>query len=50
MARVGAPGVESPGSVFLTGIGFAVLLALIGAVPAALRAGRLSIVDALAMR
>ena len=50
MSRFGAPGLRFPGIVFLTGIGFAVLLAIVSAVPAAVRAERLSIVDALAMR
>jgi len=50
MSRFGAPGLKFPGIVFLIGIGFAMLLALVSAVPAALRAERLSIVDALAMR
>jgi putative ABC transport system permease protein len=50
MSRFGAPGLKFPGIVFLIGTGFAVLLALVSAVPAAVRAERLSIVDALAMR
>jgi putative ABC transport system permease protein len=50
LSRFGLPGLELPGTVLLIGIGFAVLLALVSAVPAAIRAERLSIVDALAMR
>jgi len=50
LSRYGLPGLELPGIVLGVGVGFAVLLALVSAVPAALRAERLSIVDALAMR
>jgi putative ABC transport system permease protein len=50
MARVGAPGLTFPGIVFVAGVGFALLLALASALPAAWRAQRLSIVDALAVR
>jgi putative ABC transport system permease protein len=50
MARVGAPGLRMPGIVFAIGIGFAVLLGLVSALPAAWRAQRLSIIDALAAR
>ncbi len=50
MARVGAPGLTLPWIVFAMGIGFAVLLALVSALPAAWRAQRLSIIDALAAR
>ena len=50
LSRYGLPGLELPRIVLLIGIAFAVLLALISAVPAAMRAERLSIVDALAMR
>lgn len=50
MARVGAPGLRLPWIVFAVGIGFAALLALVSALPAAWRAQRLSIVDALAVR
>jgi putative ABC transport system permease protein len=50
MSRYGLPGLELPGIVLGVGAGFAVLLALVSAVPAAVRAERLSIVDALAMR
>ena len=50
LSRYGLPGLELPGIVLGIGVGFAVLLALVSAVPAALRAERLSIVDALAMR
>lgn len=50
MARVGAPGLRLPSIVFVLGLAFAVLLALVSALPAAWRAQRLSIVDALAVR
>lgn len=50
LSRYGLPGLELPGIVLIIGIGFAALLALVSAVPAAVRAERLSIVDALAMR
>ncbi len=50
MAQVGGPGLTMPWIVFAIGIGFAVLLALVSALPAAWRAQRLSIVDALAVR
>ncbi len=50
MARVGAPGLRLPGIVFAIGVGFAVLLALASALPAAWRAQRLTIIDALAVR
>jgi putative ABC transport system permease protein len=50
MSRYGLPGLELPGIVLGVGAGIAVLLALVSAVPAAVRAERLSIVDALAMR
>ncbi len=50
MARVGGPGLRLPWIIFADGIGFAVLLALVSALPAARRAHRLSIIDALAMR
>ncbi|MGH8218631.1 MAG: ABC transporter permease [Steroidobacteraceae bacterium] len=49
MSRYGLPGLELPGIVLGVGVGFAVLLALVSAVPAAIRAERLSIVDALAV-
>jgi ABC-type lipoprotein release transport system permease subunit len=39
-----------PASVFALGIGFAAVLALVSALPPALRAQRLKIVDALAGR
>jgi putative ABC transport system permease protein len=50
MARVGAPGLRMPSIVFASGIGYAVLLALVSALPPAWRAQRLSIIDALAVR
>lgn len=50
MARVGAPGLRMPSIVWVIGIGYAVLLALAGALLPAWRARRLSIVDALAVR
>jgi len=50
LSRFGLPGLELPGIVLAIGVGLALLLALVSAVPAALRAERLSIVDALAMR
>ncbi len=50
MASFGAPGLTLPWIVFAIGIGFAVLLALVSALPPALRAKRLSIIDALAVR
>jgi putative ABC transport system permease protein len=50
MASVGAPGLRLPWIVFALGIVFAVLLALVSALPPAWRAQRLSIIDALAVR
>ncbi|MGB6451756.1 MAG: ABC transporter permease [Steroidobacteraceae bacterium] len=50
MARVGAPGLRMPWIVFAIGIGYAVLLALVSALPPAWRAQRLTIIDALAAR
>jgi len=50
MARVGAPGLRLPWIVFAIGVGFALLLALVSALPPAWRARRLSIIDALAVR
>jgi putative ABC transport system permease protein len=49
-AHGAAAPVHLPGVVFLIGIGFAVLLALVSAVPPAWRAARLSIVAALVVR
>lgn len=51
MARRGAPmSLHLPGSVFAIGLGFALLLALLSVLPAAWRAQRLSIINALAVR
>lgn len=50
LARGQLPGAHLPGSVFLVGIGVAVLLALVSVVPAAWRAQRLTIIAALATR
>ncbi len=50
MARVGGPGLMLPRLVFAMGIGFAVLLAIVSALPPAWRAKRLSIIEALAVR
>jgi putative ABC transport system permease protein len=50
MARYGLPGLRVPWVVFGIGVGFAVLLALVSALPPALRARRLSIIQALAVR
>ncbi len=50
MARVGGPGLRLPWLVFAMGIGLAVLLAIVSALPPAWRAKRLSIIDALAVR
>lgn len=49
-ARAGGPELRLSGIVFGAGIGFAVALALVSALPAAWRAKRLSIIEALAMR
>jgi putative ABC transport system permease protein len=50
IAASGVPGLRLPATVLALGIGFAVLLALLSALPPALRAKRLSIIDALAVR
>jgi putative ABC transport system permease protein len=50
MMGAAAPELRLPGIVFAVGLGFAVLLALLSALPPAWRAERLSIVDALAVR
>jgi putative ABC transport system permease protein len=51
MASLGAPDLlRLPWIVFAVGVGFAVLLALVSALPPAWRAARLSIIDALAAR
>ncbi len=50
MAQVGGPGLRLPWLVFAVGIGLAVLLAIVSALPPAWRAKRLSIIDALAVR
>ena len=50
MASFGAPKLHLPWIVFAVGVGSAVLLGLLGALPPAWRAARLSIVDALAVR
>jgi putative ABC transport system permease protein len=51
MTRSGTPmSLHLPGSVIATGVGFALLLALLSVLPAAWRARRLSIIDALATR
>lgn len=50
VARAGLPGLRLPWIVFTAGIGFAVALALLSALPAAWRARQLSIIDALAAR
>ena len=50
LARVGGPGPSLPWIVFAAGVSFAVLLALVSALPPAWRAQRLSIIDALAVR
>ncbi len=50
MARVGGPGLRMPWMVFADGIGFALLLALVSALPPVWRVRRLSIADALAAR
>ncbi len=50
MARYGLPGLRVPWVVFAIGAGCAVLLALLSALPPALRARRLSIIQALAVR
>ncbi len=50
MARVGGPGLRMPWMVFADGIGFALLLALVSALPPVWRVRRLLIADALAAR
>jgi putative ABC transport system permease protein len=50
IAASGVPGLRLPATVLALGVGFAVLLALLSALPPALRAKRLSIIDALAVR
>jgi putative ABC transport system permease protein len=50
MARYGLPGLRVPWVVLAIGVGVAVLLALVSALPPALRARRLSIIQALAAR
>ena len=50
IAASGVPGLHLPATVLALGVGFAVLLALLSALPPALRAKRLSIIDALAVR
>ncbi|MGH8151030.1 MAG: ABC transporter permease [Steroidobacteraceae bacterium] len=50
LSRYGMPGLELPWIVFAVGVGIAVLLALVSALPPAWRARRLSIIDALAAR
>lgn len=50
LEREGGPGLALPWIVFAVGVGFAVLLALLSAMPAAWRARRLSIIEALAVR
>lgn len=49
-ARVGATSLHLPWIVFAVGVGIAVVLALVSALPPAWRARRLSIIDALAVR
>jgi putative ABC transport system permease protein len=50
LSRYGMPGLKLPWIVFAVGVGIAVLLALVSALPPAWRARRLSIIDALAAR
>jgi putative ABC transport system permease protein len=50
IAASGVPGLRLPATVLAFGVGCAVLLALLSALPPALRAKRLSIIDALAVR
>jgi putative ABC transport system permease protein len=50
IAASGVPGLRLPATVLALGVGCAVLLALLSALPPALRAKRLSIIDALAVR
>jgi putative ABC transport system permease protein len=50
LANLGIGGLPLPLSVFALGLGFAALLAVVSALPPALRAQRLKIVDALAVR
>lgn len=50
LSRYGLPGLKLPWIVFAVGVGIAVLLALVSALPPAWRARRLSIIDALAAR
>jgi putative ABC transport system permease protein len=50
LSNLGVGGLPLPLSVFALGLGFAALLALLSALPPALRAQRLKIVDALAVR
>jgi putative ABC transport system permease protein len=50
LSSLGVGTLPMPASVFAIGLGFATLLALISAMPPAWRAGRLKIVDALAVR
>jgi putative ABC transport system permease protein len=50
LGNLGIGGLPLPFSVFVIGLGFAALLALLSALPPALRAQRLKIVDALAVR
>jgi putative ABC transport system permease protein len=49
MASFGVPQLRLPWGVFAVGVGLAMLLGLLSALPPAWRAGRLSIVDALAV-
>jgi putative ABC transport system permease protein len=50
LGNLGIGGLPLPPSVFAVGLGFAALLAFLSALPPALRAQRLNIVDALAVR